>query len=126
MDRQPRPFLRTTSPALCCSNADLRLPHRPRLGWGPSSLLGDLGRGGSNKMTAFNVVRVRVKPGQEDTFIEAHRQAKLDMRGFRRGVLIKTGEHTYCIIGEWKSMEALAAARPAMTSLLDQYRDALE
>jgi hypothetical protein len=41
-------------------------------------------------------------------------------------VLIKTGEHTYCIIGEWKSMEALAAARPAMTSLLDQYRDALE
>jgi quinol monooxygenase YgiN len=77
-------------------------------------------------MTAFNVVRVRVKPGQEDTFIEAHRQAKLDMRGFRRGVLIKTGEHTYCIIGEWQSMEALAAARPAMTSLLDQYRDALE
>src|SRR4051812_34484264 len=77
-------------------------------------------------MTAFNVVRVRVKPGQEDRFLEAHRQAKLDMRGFRRGVLIKTGEHTYCIIGEWQSMEALAAARPAMTSLLDQYRDALE
>ncbi len=77
-------------------------------------------------MTAFNVVRVRVKPGHEERFVEAHRSAKLDMSGFRRGVLIKTRERTYYIVGEWESMEALEAARPAMIALLDQYRDALE
>ena len=77
-------------------------------------------------MSAFNVVRVRIKPGHEDRFIEAHRNAKLNMGGFRRGVLIKTSERTYCIVGEWESMEALEAARPSMTALLDQYRDALE
>jgi len=26
--------------------------------------------------------------------------------------LVKTGEHTFCIVGEWASFKALAAARP--------------
>jgi hypothetical protein len=77
-------------------------------------------------MTAFNVVRVRVKPGREAEFIEAHRTARLDFDGFRRGVLIKTGERTYCVVGEWDSMLALAAVRPAMASFLDRFRDTLE
>jgi heme-degrading monooxygenase HmoA len=68
-------------------------------------------------MTAFNVVRVRVKPGREEEFIEAHRRMKTeDFPGSRRGVLVKTGERSYCVIGEWESMEALVAARPQMQS----------
>jgi len=77
-------------------------------------------------MTAFNIVRVRVKDGQEQDFIEAHRRLGLDIPGFRRGVLVKTGERAYCTIGEWDSMEALAAARPHMATLLDTFRDTLE
>jgi quinol monooxygenase YgiN len=77
-------------------------------------------------MTAFNVVRVRVKPGREDEFIEAHRRASPDLPGFQRGVLLKTGERAYCMIGEWDSMDALAAARPTMGSVLATFRDTLE
>jgi hypothetical protein len=78
-------------------------------------------------MTAFNVVRVRVKPGREEEFIEAHRRMKTeDFPGSRRGVLVKTGERSYCVIGEWESMEALVAARPQMLSFASGFRDALE
>ncbi len=77
-------------------------------------------------MTAFNVVRVRVKPGRDSDFIEANRRADLNIPGLRRGSLIKTGEHAYCILGEWDSMEALVAARGAMGAILDTYRDTLE
>ena len=51
-------------------------------------------------MTAFNIVRMRVKPGHEDAFIAAHRARKNPFRGFRGGALVKTGEHSYCIVGE--------------------------
>ena len=78
-------------------------------------------------MTAFNVVRVRVKPGCEDEFIEAHRRMRTeDFPGSRRGVLVKTGERSYCAIGEWESMEALVAARPKMQSFAAGFRDPLE
>ncbi len=40
--------------------------------------------------------------------------------------LFKTGERTYCIVGEWDSYDALAAARPAMIATLDGFRDMLE
>lgn len=77
-------------------------------------------------MTAYNVVRFRVKPGREAEFIEAHRRMALDWAGFRRAALIKTGERTYCMVGEWDSMDRLAAARPKMIAVLDTFRDALE
>jgi hypothetical protein len=77
-------------------------------------------------MTAFNVVRFRVKPGREAEFVAAHRKAHPDFAGFRRFVLIKTGERTYCAIGEWESHERLAAARPGMIAMLDTFRDTLE
>jgi quinol monooxygenase YgiN len=77
-------------------------------------------------MTAFNVVRFRVKPGREEAFIAAHRNARLDNAGFRRFVLVKTGERAYCVIGEWASQADLAAARPAMIAVLDTFRDTLE
>ena len=77
-------------------------------------------------MTAFNVVRFRVKPGREPQFLEAHRKMHPAFAGFKRFVLIKTGDRAYCIIGEWESQASLAAARPAMIAQLDSFRDALE
>jgi hypothetical protein len=77
-------------------------------------------------MTAYNVVRFRVKPGCEQQFIDAHKQAKPAFKGWRGGALIKTGDRTFCIIGEWPSMQRLAAARPQMIGLLDSFRHTLE
>ena len=77
-------------------------------------------------MTAFNVVRFRVKPGRETEFIEAHRKSRADFAGFRRFALIKTGERSYCVIGEWDSLQSLAAARPKMIAMLDTFRGTLE
>ena len=77
-------------------------------------------------MTAYNVVRFRVKPGREEEFIEAHRQADRDMPGMRRFTLIKTGDRTYCVVGEWESFDDIVAARPRMIGLLDGFRDSLE
>ena len=51
-------------------------------------------------MTAFNVVRFRVKPGRENEFIDAQRRSHPDFVGFRRFVLIKTGDRTFCVMGE--------------------------
>ena len=76
---------------------------------------------------AFNVVRFRVKPGREEAFLDAHRRADPGrFKGARRVALIKTGERSYCIVGEWESHEALVAARPQMVATLDTFRDTLE
>jgi len=77
-------------------------------------------------MRAFNVVRFRVKPGCEQKFIDAHRAALRGFAGFCNGALIRTGERTFCIVGEWNSMADLAAARPQMIATLDGFRDLLE
>jgi hypothetical protein len=77
-------------------------------------------------MTAYNVVRFRVKPGREKEFEDAHRTAKLDADGFRKGSLIKTGEQTYCFIGEWGSQDNIVAARQKMKGMLDTFRGLLE
>jgi len=77
-------------------------------------------------VTTFNVVRFRVKPGREKEFIDAHRKARPDFPGFRRLVLIKTGDRSYCVLGEWDSYEKMAAARPGMIAMLDTFRDTLE
>ncbi len=77
-------------------------------------------------MTAFNVVCFRVKPGREPEFIAAHRGAPRDFSGMKRFSLIKTGDRTYCVIGEWDSFQSLAAARPKMIGMLDTFRDTLE
>ena len=77
-------------------------------------------------MTAFNVVRFRVKPGREAEFLDKHRELHRKFAGFRRFSLIKTGERTYCVIGEWDAMASLVAARPQMIALLDTFRDTLE
>ena len=77
-------------------------------------------------MTAFNTVRARVKPGRDEEFIEAHRRVDRNWPGLRSVNLIKTGDRSYCIIGEWDDMDSLAAARPHMISTLDSFRDTLE
>jgi heme-degrading monooxygenase HmoA len=77
-------------------------------------------------MTAMNVVRFRVKPGCEQQFIDAHRSAGPNFKGFLGGRLIKTGDRTFCIVAEWRSFDAIAAARPEMISMLDSMRDLLE
>jgi len=77
-------------------------------------------------MAAFNVVRFRVKPGRENEFMDAHRKSPRDFAGFRRFVMIKTGDRTYCVMGEWDSYESMVAARPRMIAVLDTFRDTLE
>jgi hypothetical protein len=68
-------------------------------------------------MTAFNVVRFRVRPGRE---IEA------TWPGLIHANIIKTGGSSYCIIAEWNDMDACIQARPNMIATLDSFRDALE
>jgi hypothetical protein len=54
-------------------------------------------------MPAFNIVRFRVKPGQAEDFIEAYRKLQhLLFRGFTGGWLVKTGDDTFCMVGQWK------------------------
>lgn len=77
-------------------------------------------------MTAFNIVRFRVKPGHDEAFIAAHRRADAAFKGFLRGSLVKTGERSYCLVGEWDSFDSLAAARPEMIAVLDTFRADLE
>ncbi len=47
-------------------------------------------------------------------------------KGFLGGNLIRTGEQTFCMIGEWRNFKALAAAHPQMIAILDSFRDLLE
>src|SRR5882757_5144187 len=78
-------------------------------------------------MSAFNVVRFRVKPGRDQEFLDAHRKAAAEgFPGAQRIALIKTGDNSYCVVGEWKSFDHIAGARPRMISLLDSFRDCLE
>jgi hypothetical protein len=77
-------------------------------------------------MTAFNIVRFRVKPGRQQQFIAAHRGVDPGFQGFRGGTLVQTGEQTFCLVGEWTSFKKLAAARPQMIALLDTFREHLE
>lgn len=77
-------------------------------------------------MPAFNIVRFRTKPGREQEFIDAHRKVGLAAKGFLGASLVKTGERTFCFIGEWDQMSSIAAARPDMIAILDSFRDTLE
>jgi hypothetical protein len=70
-------------------------------------------------MSAFNVVRFKIKPGMEDAFLDAHRNAVAGWAGLRHANIIAAGEGRYCIIAEWDSMDAMAAARPQMIATLD-------
>jgi len=77
-------------------------------------------------MSAFNIVRFKVKPGREQEFIDAHRNIKPDLPGFRRGVLVSTGDRGYCFIGEWENAGDSLKAEDDMIAILDSFRDTLE
>ncbi|WP_135209659.1 antibiotic biosynthesis monooxygenase [Vitreimonas flagellata] len=77
-------------------------------------------------MTAFNAVRFRVKPGRDKDFLDAHLRVERNWPGLRHANIIKTGDHSYCIVAEWSDMDSLAAARPHMVATLDGFRDTLE
>ena len=78
-------------------------------------------------MTAMNVVHMRVKPGMEAEYIRLHKELSLNaMPGGRSFSLVKTGDRSFIVVGEWDSMAALAAARPAMIGSLDKLRPLLE
>lgn len=78
------------------------------------------------RKASYNVVRFRTKPGKEQAFIDAHKKATLNVSGFRKAALVRTGDRTFCVVGEWNDMDSLAAARPQMIGLLDTMRDMLE
>ncbi len=77
-------------------------------------------------MTAYNVVRFRVKPGREKEFLELEKTMDNRPPGARKAAMIKTGDRTYCLIGEWNSMDDIVAARPQMIASLDKMRGLLE
>jgi hypothetical protein len=41
-------------------------------------------------------------------------------------VIVKTGDRTFCFVGEWASFQKITAARPIMIGMLDGVRDMLE
>lgn len=77
-------------------------------------------------VTAFNTVRFRVKPGRQNDFLDAHRVAVADWPGLMHANMIQTGDDSFCIIAQWRDMDAMAAARPQMIATLDSFRDTLE
>ena len=77
-------------------------------------------------MTAFNAVRFRVKPGQDQEFLDAHRDVASQWPGLVHAHIIRTGQGAYCLVAEWRDVDALAAARPAMIATLGSFRDTLE
>lgn len=78
-------------------------------------------------MEVANVVRMRVKPGCERQFLDTQAQARSqDWPGLRGAYIVKTGERDFCFVGEWDSMDAMAAQRSSMIAELDKVRDLLE
>jgi hypothetical protein len=57
---------------------------------------------------------------------QAFQNTERNYIGLRKMVVVKTGERSYCMIGEWDSMDAIVAARPKMIKSLDTFRDMLE
>lgn len=78
-------------------------------------------------MTAFNIVRMKPKPAEEEAFLDDHRKRDLSaFPGMKAFHLVETGDGEYLIIGEWEDMDALVAARPQMIATLDGFRDKLQ
>jgi hypothetical protein len=48
------------------------------------------------------------------------------MKRFRKLEIIKTGDRSYCFIGEWDKFDSIVAGRPEMIKILDGFREMLE
>lgn len=78
-------------------------------------------------MTVMNVVHMRVKPGQEAEYIRLHKDLDVSSwQGGRNFWLVKTGERSFIVVGEWADMDSMVAARPMMIASLDKLRPILE
>ena len=77
-------------------------------------------------MTAFNVVRFKVKPGNEQQFVDAHRRCDPRLKRLSRRKPDQDGDQTFCFVGEWRTFQSIATARPQMIAFLDGFRDMLE
>ena len=77
-------------------------------------------------MPAFNAVRFRVKPGRDQQFLDAHKDIGATWPSPTHVNIIKTGDRSYCLIAEWKDMDACIKARPNMITTLNSFRDTLE
>jgi hypothetical protein len=78
-------------------------------------------------MTAMNIVHMRVKPGREADFVKLNQEfEREDMPGMRHFWVVKTGERSYIIVGEWDNFDAIVKSRPTMIANLDKMRDILE
>jgi len=77
-------------------------------------------------MTAYNIVRFKVMPGKDRTFLEAHGPGKIKWPGLVQGSIIKIGEGDYCLIGEWPGADTLSLALPHMLATLATFRDVLQ
>ena len=95
----------------------------PALAGGPWE--GNHHREDQSMTAAYNVVRFKVKPGKEQEVMAVWKGSPTP-KGSGRGVLIKTGDRTYCFVGEWDSMNSIVAARPEMIAQLDKVRPLLE
>lgn len=76
-------------------------------------------------MTAYNIVRMRARPGQVDALL-AHWGERPMHPGMTGLTIVRTGERDLCLIGAWTDMDAIVAARPAMIAYLNAHRDLLE
>jgi len=77
-------------------------------------------------MTAYNIVRFRVKPGHEQEFIDAHKNARPNFKGFIDGAMVKTGERSYCFVAKWTNFKRIADARDGMIGMLNSFRHCLD
>ena len=77
-------------------------------------------------MTAFNIVRFKVKPGRDRDFLNSFEAVERGWPGMRKITIVKTGDGAYCSVGEWKSFNHIVAARPLMIGILDSFRQHLE
>ena len=76
-------------------------------------------------MTAYNIVRFKVKAGQEKAFLDAHKKIE-GFSGMKEGAIIKTGDRTYCLVAKWDNFDKIVAARSKMIAQLDSFRNLLE
>ena len=55
-------------------------------------------------MTAFNIVRFRVKQGHEEQFIAAHRRINPGFKGFRGGALVKPASKPFVLLASGRAL----------------------
>ena len=68
----------------------------------------------------MNVVRFKLKSDCIDKYFEVVN--KTNSEGKTQSYIAKTGNYYYCFVGICKTVEAVAAQRPAMIAYLDEVR----